>query len=990
MEIVNVNNATTIGLSYDECDMLSEDLVALLVSNDAKAKSAFAFWAAFHKWAIDDLPYLANGDGSKAYLFFGALGLGETDVLPLDHCAVMTDLPDPKNAVLERGGKPLPIQSPLDAPDIPKPSIANYFKLPRRYFRATDGEPDFVSGLSIYLKDLNANEHARKTGRAHFINGSHRGKAPVDDGWNKPTHEAVSYTDAEALMRDRKGNLNVRMGKAIGGYRLGVADLDPKNMPFADDSDRQWYLDQRKAHGAPDIRVLNYYPGCNTFKVKYVFDKGGNDEDARTVRKLDQYAAVLKILGRDAASFTHVRTGSGGLHIYFLFDSSLGIPSKSAAKLQGVDWLCDKSSPPPVAAGSVHPNGQLYTHIPNTPVVDSTGRVDPVTFRTLTDKPAIGADGKAKPTLPATEKKPRQPIDVDDETLERLVDLCEKAEFYPGTIEREQVGRDAWVACGWACFHLFGDSGEALFYAMSEPESNCEDVWASFSDDGREEKAGFNTLIEAVDAHADQLGGSIEEFPDLGALKTELQRIQSRAKVQSSRIAAIDDFEDDVDLGLVVNRPAIKQKCLQLRQSAMRTNKSGTIISDLANTLFAIQSLELLPSKNIVKGRIELQGVVPWLDESKELDTKGRVLDDTSFSLIWNRLIELYGHDGFNPSKETMRNALDGLASQRKFDPIVDWLESLQWDGVNRLDRFGPEYFNTEDTELDREQAKRFLLGLVWRAYNPGHKHDEMWVLVSAKQGWNKSSGLQALVGEDYFSDTLGNIGSKESYEQLRGKWLVEVAELTALQGKSGETVKQFLSKSADFYRDSYGAYAYDHNRRCIFAGTTNRSGELSDMTGNRRFWFSTVQAPIDVAKIESDRGQIFAEAVHLYKQGESDRLPERLWAAAGERQEAETTDHPWVDVINDFLEQRQSNYATGIKPEIGENEEGETMLGEALPPDKVHTSELFDVLGISEGSRQQWMSRQLRDIMEARFGFAHKKNVRIGPDNRAGYFKAD
>ena len=107
---------------------------------------------------------------------------------------------------------------------------------------------------------------------------------------------------------------------------------------------------------------------------------------------------------------------------------------------------------------------------------------------------------------------------------------------------------------------------------------------------------------------------------------------------------------------------------------------------------------------------------------------------------------------------------------------------------------------------------------------------------------------------------------------------------------KHRDALKSFLSRQIDEGRVPYGRTPQSFPRQCVFAGSTNDAAFLEDPTGARRFW--PVQMPdgatVDYKGIEATRGQLWAEAVHCYRQGFRPELPERLWPVAGDVQEKE------------------------------------------------------------------------------------------------------
>jgi putative DNA primase/helicase len=209
------------------------------------------------------------------------------------------------------------------------------------------------------------------------------------------------------------------------------------------------------------------------------------------------------------------------------------------------------------------------------------------------------------------------------------------------------------------------------------------------------------------------------------------------------------------------------------------------------------------------------------------------------------------------------------IASHNAYHPIKDYLSSLHWDGVLRVDRLFPNYFGTNDNEYSKVVGKIMLLSAVARVLDHGCKVDTVPIL-EGEQGINKSTALRKLTGSKWFKDERLELDSgKDTLMQLSGVWIYEFAELAGVKKADTDSLKSFISKQVDTYRPPYGRYLKEFPRQLIFVGTINYyDGYLKDTTGNRRY-LPIKCGNIDVDAIEHDRDQLWAEAVARYKAGE-------------------------------------------------------------------------------------------------------------------------
>lgn len=342
----------------------------------------------------------------------------------------------------------------------------------------------------------------------------------------------------------------------------------------------------------------------------------------------------------------------------------------------------------------------------------------------------------------------------------------------------------------------------------------------------------------------------------------------------------------------------------------------------------------------------EEKKAVEWAKDL-EVDSKGRNLSTVkNIDTIFKNDIRLKGIFRFNsfdsrnyvfatlpwrkiPTPEPLKNVdysgvrnyfetVYGIASSSKIDdslnlemernsyhPVRQYLQSLKWDNQPRIDTLLIDYFGTKDNVYYRESIRKMLVGAVARVINPGCKFDYTLVLVGG-QGIGKSTFVKKLA-KDWFSDTFGTYTGKEALEQIQGCWLVEMAELSGLKKTEVETVKHFLTKQEDTFRPAYGRTKETYLRQCVFFGTTNNKDFLRDPSGNRRFLpvdsnFKAARKNVwdDLTPEEVD--QIWAEAIHFYRKGETLFLSEKAEAIAKLEQRSHSEQDERKGMIEDYL----------------------------------------------------------------------------------------
>jgi hypothetical protein len=236
------------------------------------------------------------------------------------------------------------------------------------------------------------------------------------------------------------------------------------------------------------------------------------------------------------------------------------------------------------------------------------------------------------------------------------------------------------------------------------------------------------------------------------------------------------------------------------------------------------------------------------------------------------RVATAFEEAGFKQiSVQLMGQMLKYVAEENVFDSAQQWLKSLPpWDGIPRVDSFLAKAFGTGEGPYQTAVSRYMWSGLAGRVIQPGVKAEMVVVLVSM-QGLRKSSSLAAMAHDPKWFAEIGFTGradDKALYRRMRGKLVLEFAELEGLGKRAHGSLKRFLSSQADMWDEKYKEFETRYERRSLIFATTNEAEFLTDPTGHRR-WL-----PIDAGvtgKAESDwiaanRDQLWAEGAVLFR----------------------------------------------------------------------------------------------------------------------------
>jgi predicted P-loop ATPase len=332
-------------------------------------------------------------------------------------------------------------------------------------------------------------------------------------------------------------------------------------------------------------------------------------------------------------------------------------------------------------------------------------------------------------------------------------------------------------------------------------------------------------------------------------------------------------------------------------QTVLELDKQGNVKDTVTNIAAIIRFDPNLGSivYNEFKDCVDVIGPLPW----KQVKPGWGDADVANAKLYFERVYGIW-----SPAK--FKDALLAVVSaERIYHPIKEYFATLTWDGVERVDTLLVDYMGAEDTPYVRAVTRKALCAAVARIYEPGIKFDSMLVLTGP-QGMGKSTFF-SILGKEWFSDSLSiaDMRDKTAAEKLQGYWILEIAEMNGIKKVDVETVKSFISRQDDKFRQAYGTVVESHPRSSIIFGSSNsNAGFLRDITGNRRFWPVTVTGegkyhPWELEEVD----QVWAEAIERYRQGEELYLKGEVAQEAYFQQTAAMEADDREGIVQEYLE---------------------------------------------------------------------------------------
>jgi predicted P-loop ATPase len=387
----------------------------------------------------------------------------------------------------------------------------------------------------------------------------------------------------------------------------------------------------------------------------------------------------------------------------------------------------------------------------------------------------------------------------------------------------------------------------------------------------------------------------LPSFSAMSELVSKEPRVRKRLALErlEDAKAKFDDIEFDEELE--VDTP-YDDKWL----GELETDKQGNCMATINNAVLVLRNDKYLRGA-FALDKFEKREVatkhLPW----RKINRNTKYLADSDDVQVRHYVETRYKLT----SKQAIQDGMTLICEENSFHPVKEYIDTLVWDGTERLNNLFIDYLGADDNAYTKAIARKMCTAAVARIYTPGCKFDNVVTLIGS-QGMGKSTFVAKLGGE-WYSDSFGTIQGKEAYEAIQGVWIVEMAEMAGMKKAEKEQIKHFISKRDDRYRVAYGKRTENFPRQCIFIPTTNEEDPLEDPTGNRRYWVCPCK--IENAKksifddLSNEVDQIWAEAKVRFEEHEPLYLSTELSTFAADMQQAHVMKDDRSRMVNKILD---------------------------------------------------------------------------------------
>ena len=261
-----------------------------------------------------------------------------------------------------------------------------------------------------------------------------------------------------------------------------------------------------------------------------------------------------------------------------------------------------------------------------------------------------------------------------------------------------------------------------------------------------------------------------------------------------------------------------------------------------------------------------IKGELKYNEFERVIEYNNECLNNTNLAILRNAFERECGFRNQNAT----RDFIIEYSYNNRYNPVKNYLESLVWDGKERVQTLFIDWFKVDDTIVNRKLAEKWIVSGVKRIFEPGCLIEGMIVLIGA-QGQGKSTFIKRLAKKYCVEAIVDLRNEKQCVELFNHAWIVNFDELKSIIKADSDLAKAVLTRQSDTSRLAYREESESYDRHCIFIGATNDTSILKDYTGEieRRYWImkcnQTDKKYIYEKFTDEIVNQIWAEAYHIY-----------------------------------------------------------------------------------------------------------------------------
>jgi hypothetical protein len=595
-------------------------------------------------------------------------------------------------------------------------------------------------------------------------------------------------------------------------------------------------------------------------------------------------------------TFYTVRTTSGGLHVYAKKDPSQKIRTYNKKKWGEVVEF--KSFGAQVVAPGSIVDGKKYKELGG-----DLGRLCPEQLFKFVRREESDSNSYDRP--------------LDESDLSKILDSCPVQDF---------SDYEDWKLFVFACNEACNGSeeGKALVEEWSKGDKEKWDYQAQTRLDALWRGEDGITRAHLFKLYKEYTGKIFQEnaksdFKDIDQYISELEKVQEIPKVS---VEVLEDQKNYREV-IVENRNGAQSTVDLLYEAGVQHSKKGFVVN-FANSVLAMKAI--MGKYQIMYD--EFQSRRPIFNPPDHLNGQ---INELNGKVIQSIRADLSAA-GYETSQVQLSEALDALIARgfNVYHSGRDLINSLPpWDGVKRLDTWLEKLFKL-DTRKDFKDKKeyirfcsRYLIASLYAILFDESPKLDYTIILEGPQGQRKSDFCRILALKDeFFSDKSPFSDNKSEADMeriIRGKWIVEIAEMSGFNKRDMNHLKAFLTTRYSRIRPMRENYYEDLPRQNIFIGTTNDRRYLRDTTGNRRFM------PIDTFHLQDFDLDNFNPAV-LYSEIRDRRRAGEVFVMfprniekiqAAKEQNKRRIKSELEDAVDEFMEEHTSRLEAVLKTYI-------------------------------------------------------------------------